>query len=124
MWYSGNTTGYTGTTIDLVKGEQYFEKGSENVCIDVTDYINGLISSGITEANLGLAYSPGLESAPQESLCYTGFFTRDTQTVYEPFMETVYNDLIQDDRCEFHLDKSNRLYLYVNAGRDRDWETK
>ena len=48
MWYSGNTTGYTGTTIDLVKGEQYFEKG-ENVCIDVTDYINGLISSGITE---------------------------------------------------------------------------
>ena len=119
MWYSGNTSGYTGTTIDLVKSEQYFEKGSENVCIDITDYINGLISSGITEANLGLAYSPGLESAPQESICYTGFFTRDTQTVYEPFMETTYDDLIQDDRCEFHLDKSNRLYLYVNAGGER-----
>ena len=114
MWYSGNTSGYTGTTIDLVKGEQFFEKGNENVCLDITDYVNGLISSGITSVNLGLAYSPGLESAPQESLCYTGFFTRDTQTVYEPFMETTYDDLIQDDRCEFHLDKSNRLYLYVN----------
>lgn len=118
-WYSGNTSGYTGTTKNLVKGEQYFEKGNENVCIDVTNYINGLITSGITEANLGLAFSPGLESAPQESLCYTGFFTRDTQTVYEPFMETTYDDLIQDDRCEFHLDKSNRLYLYVNAGGER-----
>lgn len=118
-WYSGNTSGYTGTTIDLVKGTQFFEKGNENVCIDVTDYINGLISSGITRANLGLAYTPGIESAPQETLCYTGFFTRDTQTVYEPFMETIYNDLIKDDRCEFYLDKVNRLYLYVNAGGER-----
>ena len=85
----------------------------------VDDIYDDIISSGITEANLGLAYTPGLESAPQESLCYTGFFTRDTQTVYEPFMETIYDDLIQDDRCEFHLDKSNRLYLYVNAGGER-----
>jgi hypothetical protein len=119
MWYSGNTSGYTGTTIDLVKGEQYFERGDENVCIDVTDYINGLISSGITEANLGLAYKPGLEAAPAEELFYTGFFSRDTQTVYEPYMETIYDDTIKDDRCEFHLDKSNRLYLYVNAGGER-----
>lgn len=119
MWYSGNTSGYTGTTIDLVKGEQYFERGNENLCIDITDYINSLISSGITEANLGLAYKPGLESAPQEELSYTGFFSRDTQTVYEPYMETVYNDLIKDDRCEFHLDKVNRLHLFVNAGGER-----
>ena len=118
-WYSGSTTGYTGTTIDLVKGEQFFEKGNENVCVDVTDYINGLISSGITEVNLGLAFKPSLESAPQEQLCYTGFFSRDTQTVYEPYMETVYNDLIKDDRCEFHLDKDNRLHLFVNAGGER-----
>ena len=55
MWYSGNTSGYTGTTIDLVKGEQFFEKGNENVCLDITDYVNGLISSGITSVNLGLA---------------------------------------------------------------------
>ena len=119
MWYSGNTSGYTGTTIDLVKGEQFFERGNENVCIDITDYINGLIYSGITEANLGLAYKPGLESAVQEDLCYTGFFSRDTQTVYEPFMETIYDDLIKDDRCEFHLDKVNRLHLFVNAGGER-----
>jgi hypothetical protein len=119
MWYSGNTSGYTGTTINLVKGEQYFDHGDENICIDVSDYINDLISSGITEANLGIAFSPGLESAPQEDICYVGFFTRDTQTVYEPFMESIYDDLIKDDRCEFHLDKDNKLFLFVNAGGER-----
>jgi hypothetical protein len=34
-------------------------------------------------------------------------------------MESVYNDLIKDDRCEFYLDKTNRLYLFVNAGGER-----
>jgi hypothetical protein len=119
MWWSGNTSGYTGTTIDLIKGEQYFEKGNENVCIDVTDYINNLVSLGITEANLGIAFKPDLELGPQEDLCYVGFFTRDTQTVYEPFMETIYDDTIKDDRCEFHLNKMNRLHLFVNAGGER-----
>jgi hypothetical protein len=119
MWWSGDTSGYTGTTINLIKGEQYFEKGNENVCIDITNHINSLISSGITEANLGIAFKPNIELAPQEGLCYVGFFTRDTQTVYEPFMETIYDDIIKDDRCEFHLDKLNRLHLFVNAGGER-----
>lgn len=119
MWWSGSTTGYTGTTVNLIKGTQFFEKGSENLCIDITEHVNNLISSGITECNLGIAFNPSLESAPQEEVCYIGFFTRDTQTVYEPFMETIHDDLIKDDRCEFHLDKVNRLHLFVNAGGER-----
>lgn len=119
MWYSGSTTGYTGTTINLIKGTQHFGYGNENLCIDISEYVNGLISSGITQLNLGVAFEYSEEQTLQEDICYVGFFTRDTQTVYEPFMETIYNDLIQDDRCEFHLDKSNRLYLYVNAGGER-----
>jgi hypothetical protein len=114
-WYSGNT----GNTVNLVKGEQFFDKGDENLCIDITDYVNGLINNGITECNLGMAFTPGLESAPQEDICYIGFFTKDTQTVYEPFMESIHDDLIKDDRCEFHLNKQNRLHLFVNAGGER-----
>jgi len=119
MWYSGSTTGYTGTTINLIKGTQHFDHGDENFCVDVSDYVNGLISSGVTNCNMGIAFSYSLETALQDDMCYVGFFTRDTQTVYEPYMETVYNDLIKDDRCEFYLDKDNRLYLYVNAGGER-----
>ncbi len=119
MWYSGGTSGYTGTTTNLVKGEQHFDKGNENFCVDVTNYVNNLILSGVTACTMGIAFNPSLESAPQEDVCYVGFFTRETQTVYEPFMESVHNDLIKDDRNNFYLDKTNRLYLFVNAGGER-----
>jgi hypothetical protein len=119
MWYSGSTSGYTGTTINLIQGTQHFDHGDENLCIDLTDYINGLILSGITEANLGVAFEYAEEIAPQEDVCYVGFFSRDTQTVYEPFMETQFDDVIKDDRDNFHLDKTNQLCLYVNAGGER-----
>jgi hypothetical protein len=41
------------------------------------------------------------------------FFTRHTQTFYEPFLETNYNDIIDDDRNQFSLGKVNKLYLYL-----------
>jgi hypothetical protein len=84
-------TGFTGTTIDLVLDKQHFDHGDENFCIDV----------------------------PQDDTCYVGFFTRETQTVYEPYMETIFDDSIKDDRDNFFLDKDNKLYLYVNAGGER-----
>jgi hypothetical protein len=118
-WYPGNISGYTGITYNLIKGEQHFSRGNENLCVDVTEYVNQLLLSGVTGCTMGVAFNPALESAPQEELCYVGFFTRETQTVYEPFMETVHEDLIKDDRCEFYLDKLNRLYLFVNAGGER-----
>lgn len=112
-------TGFTGTTTDLIIGTQHFDHGDENLCVDISDYINGLVSSGITSVDLGVAFNYSLEISPQEDICYVGFFTRDTQTVYEPFMETVFDDTIKDDRDNFFLDKDNRLYLYVNAGGER-----
>jgi hypothetical protein len=45
---------------------------------------------------------------------YVGFFTNNTQTFYEPYVETIYSNHIKDDRNDFYLDKANKLYLYVN----------
>jgi len=45
-----------------------------------------------------------------------GFFKKDTQTYYEPFVETIYNNPIRDDRNRFYKGKTNKLYLYVNVG--------
>lgn len=118
-WFSGTTSGYTGTTFNLIKGVQHFDHGDENLCVDISEYVNNLILSGITELNMGVAFEFSQEQSLQDDICYVGFYTKDTNTVYEPFMETTYNDLIKDDRCEFHLDKTNRLYLFVNAGGER-----
>lgn len=118
-WYSGSTTGYTGTTIDLVIGTQHFDHGNENLCIDVTSHINSLISSGITNNGLGIAFTYNEERVLTKCVQYVGFFTRETQTVYEPFIETTIDCTISDDRDNFYLDRDNRLYLYVNAGGER-----
>jgi hypothetical protein len=45
-----------------------------------------------------------------------GFFSKYTQTFYQPYLETVYDDLIQDDRNFFYKGKTNNLFLYVNKG--------
>jgi len=44
------------------------------------------------------------------------FHAKNTNTWYEPYLETTIDDIITDDRNYFYLDKSNYLYLYVNVG--------
>ena len=44
---------------------------------DITDYVNGLLLSGETNCNLGLAYKYGLEQSLQEDICYVGFLSSE-----------------------------------------------
>jgi len=113
-WFNGNGT-YTATTSGDTVGTQHFEQGNENIKIDITDYVNNILT-GDTNYGLGLAYSPLLEATPTNELQYVGFFTRHTQTFYEPFLETIYDNPIKDDRANFYLDKVNKIYLYSNVG--------
>jgi hypothetical protein len=111
-WSSGPGV-YTGVT--TVLATQHFEHGNENIEIDVTDVVNNYIT-GATNNGLGLAFPNELEELKTNDLCYVGFFTRHTQTFYEPHVETIYDNNINDDRYNFYLDKENYLYLYVNLG--------
>jgi len=115
--YSGSTSGVTIAT-------QHFDKGNENLNIDITDYVNGLIT-GVTNYGLGIAFTRGFELLNTIALQYVGFFTNNTQTFYEPYVETVYDNHITDDRNNFFLDKPSKLYLYVNlAGNPTNLDTK
>jgi len=106
--YSGSTSAFTITT-------QHFEFGNENIEMDITDVVNGIIT-GDTNYGFGLAYTRTLEQIDQDNLQYVGFFTRHTNTFYEPYLESTYDCPIRDDRSNFYLDKANRLYLYTNVG--------
>lgn len=120
-WFSGKTgynwtggTGvYSGSPSGITIGTQHFDKGNENIEIDITSYVNGVIT-GNTNYGLGIAYPRLFEQLSTTSLQYVGFFTNNTQTFYEPFIETIYSSHITDDRNDFYLDKANKLYLYVN----------
>jgi hypothetical protein len=106
---------YTGSPSSIIVGTQHFEQGNENMEIDITDIVNSYIT-GETNYGLGIAFPPSYEETITDNFQYVGFFTRHTQTFYEPYVETTYSCHIKDDRTDFYLDKRNRLYLYVNLG--------
>jgi len=111
-WIDGNGV-YSGSPSGITVTTQHFDKGNENIEMDITDYVNGLLT-GDTNYGLGLAFAPEYESLSSTTLQYVGFFNNNTQTFYEPFVETIYENHIKDDRNNFFLDKPNKLYLYVN----------
>lgn len=112
--WSGGTGVYSGSPSGITIATQSFDQGNENLEIDITSYVNGLLT-GDTNYGLGIAYTRTLELTPSTELQYVGFFTRHSQTFYVPYIETTYNTHIQDDRSSFYLDKNNKLYLYVNV---------
>ena len=109
--YTGNTSGITIST-------QHFDHGNENLEMDITPVINDMITGGSQNYGFAVAYSNPFEQLQTDELNYVGFFTRHTQTYYEPFLETNYQSYILDDRNLFFTDKTNRLYLYTNLGNN------
>jgi len=114
MWSSGTGT-FSGSASGITIATQHFDKGNENIEMDITDYVNGVIT-GDTNYGLGLAFKRELELSQTPCYQYVGFFTNNTQTFYEPFVESIYTESIIDNRNDFFLDKPNKLYLYVNVG--------
>ncbi len=112
IWSDG-TGVYSGSPSGITISTQHFDKGNENIEMDITDYVNGVLT-GDTNYGIGIAFTRGIELTVTEKLNYVGFFTPNTQTIFEPYVETVYSNHIKDDRFDFYLDKPNKLYLYVN----------
>jgi hypothetical protein len=104
----------TGSTLPITT--QHFDKGNEDIAMDITEVINNLITTGGTYHGFVIKYANGHEEIADGAEYVTGFFTRHTQTFFEPFIETVFDDVIQDDREKFYLNKVNRLYFYCNVG--------
>jgi hypothetical protein len=113
--YSGNPTNYNNGE-NLVLLEQHFDGGDEDICMDVTNYINDVITGDTPFYGFGIAYDYPLETSSLSDLKYTGFFGKETNTVYEPYLETNYGYVIKDDRKNFFVNKTNSLYLYSFMG--------
>jgi hypothetical protein len=103
---------FTGLTI---VDRQHFEFGNEDIEFDMTDEINNILNGTLTGVTgWGVAYLPDVENITGLTMSYSvGFFSRHTQTFYQPFLQTTYDDLIQDDRNHFIKNQTNKLYLYI-----------
>lgn len=103
------TTGQTIATI-------HFDNGNEDIDEDITNYINGILTGDTPNYGLGLAFHYDYVGVNTEIDQSVAFFTRYTQTFFEPYLETTFNDTIRDDRNNFVAEKVNDLYLYVTKG--------
>ena len=110
---SKNISGLNFSGLTII-GTQHFEFGDEDISIDMTNEINGIIDGSITGVTgWGIAFYPDVENITGMTENYSvGFFSPYTQTFFEPFLETTYNDLILDNRNAFYANTDNSLYLY------------
>ncbi len=132
-WYEKKTNelwDIAGSDVNEVLKSQSFDTGSENIKIDITEYINQrLFGTGYTGTTiysgstfgLGLKFEPTYESTPINKLRqFVSFHGKNTNTFYEPFIETVISDELFDNRDFFQLDTNNKIYLYLNNVKSTD----
>jgi hypothetical protein len=108
---------YSGLTI---VARQHFELGNEDLNMDMTAEINGILNGSITGVTgWGISYLPQIENITGLTESYSvAFFSRHTQTFYQPYLLTNYNDFVEDDRNLFLKSQENKLFLYVYQNGD------
>lgn len=116
-WYNRTTLcGWTVSGVyDIVPTGTttiHFDNGNENINVDITDYVNNILTGGTINNGLVLAFDSPYFTIIGEKQSVS-FFTKYTQTFYEPFIESVFNDVIVDNRTDFINDVNGNLYLYV-----------
>ena len=93
----------------------HFDNGNEDLVADITDYVNGIIS-GDTNHGLGIAFAVLYQDIQSQVDQSVAFFTKYTQTFFEPYVETTFVDRIDDNRNNFIEKMDQNLYLYVTKG--------
>jgi len=115
-----NTEGVYESGTTLTVGSQNFDKGNENIEIDITDYINDRINGVSDSKGLGLKFINDLEEKITDRLQSVGFHTKYTHTFFQPFVETIMDDRIVDDRYDFYFDRENTLCFYAGGLNEDD----
>lgn len=104
----------TGDPIEAID-TFHLVQGNEDMTFDITDYVNEVLFEGRPNHGLGIALSPATENLLLEQRRVITFFSKYTQSFFEPYVESNYGDHIWEDRCDFPLDTLNYLYLHTKG---------
>jgi len=101
----------TGATNLSIISSQRFEIGNEDIEVDITDYVNGILFSGNPNNGIAIVYSANTETLTAVSKNVVTFFSKYTQTFFEPFLETLYDDRVNDETCCLIFDTPNDFFF-------------
>lgn len=97
----------------------HFDNGNEDIHADITDYINDILTGEKIYHGMGICFDfvyENLNIKSDKSDKSVSFFTKYTQTFFEPYLESVFVNTILDDRPNFVEKIEQKLYLTVNNG--------
>jgi hypothetical protein len=96
-------------------GRCQVNEGTEDLRFDITDYVQGVLFDGAPEQALLLQLDEQTESVLDVRRYVITFFSRHTHHWFEPHLQTVYEPVLYEQRCELPLDEPTRLFLQVPA---------
>lgn len=118
---SWDSSGIYSSGVTETIGSKSFNKGNEDLVLDVTDYINDrLQSTGLTSTGLGIKFTDDFEVLKTKRIQSVAFHTKYTHTFFEPYIETIVNNEILDNRNDFYMDKQNLLCFYLENIKETD----
>ena len=111
-----STSGLTITGTTIIKTIT-FDNGNEDIHADISSYINDVLTGSSNNIiSLGVGFHPYYEKIGNSTDQSVAFFSKYTQTFFEPYLETQFDDQISDSRNSFYAGRINNLYLYVTKG--------
>ena len=123
-WVSSSiTSSWISAGADFItssQASQYFERGTEDLEVDITSIVESWLTGNITPNGLIVKLPDNLETE-ERSYYNKKFFARDSQFFFKrPWIEARFDESIRDDRNSFFKSSSlappedniNRLYLY------------
>jgi hypothetical protein len=106
----------TASTAVTAYSIQHFDKGDEDINMDITDIVNGWLS-GDSNNGIAISYSSEYENIEEDTRFLSRFYTEKTNTAFKPFLEVVYdNQVVRDERMSVSNDRESRLFLSLFSG--------
>ena len=109
-----NSAGIYSTSPTII-GEQTFDNGNEDLNVDITNYVNLILEGGVNQG-MGIAFDIVYQDLNVNREQSVAFFTKYTQTFFEPYVDSYFDDIIMDNRTNFLEKQNQNLYLYVTKG--------
>ena len=106
------TTGSDFLTTNYGSGSQHFDRGSEDLEVNITDVIINWLTGTLPEN--GIVVKMGnTEETNGVSYFRKAFHSRESKFIDRlPYVEARWNDVIKDNRNNLAYDQNNKLYMY------------